>query len=230
MNDQTLDCVELETGPQPRLCIVWLHGLGADGHDFAPIVPELGLSVPARFVFPHAPMRSITINGGMRMRAWFDILTLERGGVEDVTAIAASAAAVAAVIDAQREAGFPAERIVLAGFSQGGALALHLGLRYPMRLGGIAALSAFLVVAGQLQREAASDRYDLPIFLAHGTYDNVIELPFAERGRDQLRAAGFAPQWHSYPMGHAVCPAEIRALSVWLGQRALEPGGAPGAS
>lgn len=219
MNDQVLDCVVTETGAQPQLCVVWLHGLGADGHDFEPIVPELNLSVPTRFVFPHAPERPITINGGMRMRAWFDILTLERGGAEDIAAINASAAAVAALIDAQRARGFAADRIVLAGFSQGGALALHLGLRYPLRLCGIIALSAFLVAADRLSEEAATDREDLPIFMAHGIHDNVIELPFAERGRDQLRSAGYAPQWHSYPMGHAVCPPEIHDIAAWLERR-----------
>ena len=224
MNDQLLRCVEMETGPQPQLCIVWLHGLGADGNDFAPIVPQLNLSVPARFVFPHAPVRPITINGGKPMRAWFDILTLERGGVEDVAAISASAQAVADLIEAQRERGFAAGQIVLAGFSQGGALALHLGLRYRSRLCGILALSAFLVVPAQLEREAVPGRGDLPIFMAHGLYDNVIEPAFAELGRDRLRAAGYAPSWHSYPMGHAVCPAEIADIGAWLEQRIAAAG------
>lgn len=219
MTERTLECIEVETGAQPRLCVVWLHGLGADGHDFEPIVPELNLSVAARFVFPHAPVRPITINGGMPMRAWFDILTLERGGAEDVAAITASAAAVAAVVSAERERGFPAERIVLAGFSQGGALALHLGLRYPQRLCGIVALSAFLVAAERLRSEAVAEREDLPIFMAHGTQDNVIELPFAELSRDRLLAAGYAPQWHQYAMAHAVCPQEIADLAGWLEQR-----------
>jgi phospholipase/carboxylesterase len=217
---QLLPHLEIETRSPVDAAVIWLHGLGADGHDFEPIVPQLRLPFPARFVFPHAPLRPITINGGMRMRAWFDILTLERSGPEDLDAIAQSAAAVAALLDAERARGFAAERIVLAGFSQGGALALHLGLRYDAALCGIMALSAFLVAAGQLREQARLAYRELPIFMAHGTQDNVIELPFAERGRDQLIAAGFAPQWRTYAMGHAVCPQEIADISVWLQQRA----------
>ena len=221
MNAQPgLDYIEVETGPRPRLSIIWLHGLGADGHDFEPLVPQLGLSFPVRFIFPHAPVRRITINAGMPMRAWFDILTFARGGPEDLAAITQSAAAVADLIEAERMRGFPAERIVLAGFSQGGALALYLGLRYAHRLCGIMALSAFVVAAASLQREANPASRDLPIFMAHGTFDNVIELPFAELGRDQLIAAGFAPQWRTWPMGHSVCAEEVRAISVWLSERA----------
>ncbi len=216
MAQHELEFIEVETGEKPRLSVVWLHGLGADGHDFEPIVPELRLPFAARFVFPHAPVRPITINGGLPMRAWFDILTLERGGREDAAAIAASAAAVAQLIDAERARGFAPAQIVLAGFSQGGALALHLGLRYPQRLAGIAALSAFVPLASQLADEARSEYADLPIFMAHGTQDNVIELPFAELGRDQLLTAGFAPRWHSYAMAHAVCAEEIADIAVWL--------------
>ena len=216
MSNAGLECVVVETGTAPLLSVVWLHGLGADGHNFQPIVPELRLPFAARFVFPHAPVRPITINGGIAMRAWFDILTLERGGTEDAAAIAASAAAVALLLDAERARGFAAENIVLAGFSQGGALALHLGLRYPQRLAGIAALSAFLPLSDRLGSEANSAYADLPLFMAHGTQDSVIEPAFAELGREQLVAAGFAPQWHSYTMGHAVCPEEIRDISQWL--------------
>jgi phospholipase/carboxylesterase len=216
MAQAALECIEVETGAEPQLSVVWLHGLGADGHDFEPIVPELQLPFPARFVFPHAPVRPITINAGMPMRAWFDILTLERGAEEDAAAITTSAAAVAALLDAERERGFAANRIVLAGFSQGGALALHLGLRYPQRLAGIAALSAFLPLAKELAAEANPAYADLPIFMAHGTHDGIIELPYAELGRDQLTAAGFAPSWHSYTMAHAVCAEEIRDVSNWL--------------
>jgi phospholipase/carboxylesterase len=216
MTEKTLESIQVETGEAPQLSVVWLHGLGADGHDFEPIVPELRLPFAARFVFPHAPVRPITINGGMPMRAWFDILTLERGGSEDAAAIEASAAAVAALLDAEQARGFAPERIVLAGFSQGGALALHLGLRYPRRLAGIAALSAFVPLAQQLDSEANREYSDLPIFMAHGTQDGVIEMAFAERGRDQLIAAGFAPRWHSYTMAHAVCAEEIADIASWL--------------
>lgn len=219
-----LEYIEIESGEQPDLSIVWLHGLGADGHDFAPIVQELRLPFAARFVFPHAPVRPITINGGMPMRAWFDILSLERGGPEDAEAIATSAAAITQLIDAERARGFAAENIVLAGFSQGGALALHVGLRYPQRLAGIAALSAFVPLARRLVAEARPEYADLPIFMAHGTHDNIIELPFAERGRDQLVAAGFAPHWHSYAMAHAVCAEEIADVSAWLRRLISAPG------
>jgi phospholipase/carboxylesterase len=216
MADMDLEYLEVETGDQPRLCVIWLHGLGADGHDFEPIVPELRLPFAARFVFPHAPVRPITINGGAAMRAWFDILTLERGGPEDARAVAASAAAVARLIDAECARGCAPERLVLAGFSQGGALALHLGLRYPRRLGGIVALSAFVPLAQRLRTEVNFEYVDMPIFMAHGTQDSVIELPFAELGRDQLRALGFAPSWHIYSMAHGVCAEEISDVSQWL--------------
>jgi len=221
-NKPGLDYIEVETGPQPALSVIWLHGLGADGHDFEPIIPQLALSFPARFIFPHAPVRPITINGGMPMRAWFDILTFARGGPEDLAAIRQSATAVTEIIEAERDRGCPSERIVLAGFSQGGALALYLGLRYAHRLRGIMALSSFVVAASSLQREANPALHDLPIFMAHGMFDNVIELPFAELGRNQLVAAGFSPQWRTWPMGHAVCAEEVRAIAAWLSDRAGE--------
>lgn len=224
MSANGLEYIEIETGAQPRLSIIWLHGLGADGHDFEPIVPELELSFAARFIFPHAPVRPITINGGMQMRAWFDILTLQRGGIEDEPAIAASAAAITQLVDAERARGFAPGNIVLAGFSQGGALALHVGLRYPQPLAGIVALSAFVPLASRLECEAKREHADLPIFMAHGTQDNVIELSFAELGRGQLTQAGFAPQWHQYPMAHAVCQAEIADIAAWLEQRVSASG------
>lgn len=220
MSEQRLDTVEVQTGPEPRLCVVWLHGLGADGHDFEPLVPQLQLPFAARFVFPHAPVRSITINGGMPMRAWFDILTLMRGGAEDAAGIASSAAAVAKLIDAEQARGFTPDRIVLAGFSQGGAMALHVGLRYPQRLSGIMALSAFVPQSGRLGAEADKAYSDMPILMAHGTQDAVIEPAFAELGREQLKAAGFAPQWRSYPMGHALCAEEVQDIADWLKERA----------
>jgi phospholipase/carboxylesterase len=219
-NQPALDYIEVETGPQPLLSVIWLHGLGADAHDFEPIIAQLALTFPARFIFPHAPVRPITINGGMPMRAWFDILTFSRDGPEDLAAIRESAAAVAALIEAEGTRGCPAERIVLAGFSQGGALALYLGLRYPQRLCGIMALSAFVVAASSLQSETNPALHDMPIFMAHGIFDNVIELPFAELGRNQLVAAGFAPRWRTWPMGHAVCAEEVRAIAQWLSERA----------
>lgn len=220
MSNHGLDFVTVETGAPAQLTVVWLHGLGADGHDFEPVVPELRLPFAARFVFPHAPVRPVTINGGMPMRAWFDILTLERGGDEDAAGIAASAAAIAGLIDAESGPAGGLDRIVLAGFSQGGALALHVGLRSAQRLAGIAALSCYVPLAGRLSAEANPASADLPIFMAHGVHDEVIAQSYAELGRDQLMAAGFAPQWRSYPMGHAVCPAEIADISTWLQERA----------
>ena len=220
MSEALLPCVELTTGAAPELAIVWLHGLGADGHDFEPIVPELGLPFTARFVFPHAPVRPITINQRIPMRAWFDILTFERGGSEDVAAIRSSARSVTALIERERANGFEPEQIVLAGFSQGGALALHTGLRYAERLGGILVLSAFLVLAGTLERERAAANVDVPIFMAHGLADPVIEIGFAEASRDALVELGYAPDWHTYPMGHAVCGPEIVEISRWLAARA----------
>jgi len=216
MTDTDLQYMVVQTAEQPVVSVVWLHGLGADGHDFAPIVPELRLPFAARFVFPHAPLRPVTINGGMTMRAWFDILTLERGGLEDAAGIESSSASVARLIDAECARGFAAENIVLAGFSQGGALALHLGLRYKQQLRGIIALSCFVPLAQRLASQANAAYAKLPIFMAHGIQDNVIAQSFAQTGRDQLIAAGFAPQWHSYAMGHGVCPQEINDISVWL--------------
>lgn len=222
MSNHGLDFVAVETGAPAQLTVIWLHGLGADGHDFEPIVPELRLPFAARFIFPHAPVRPVTINGGLPMRAWFDILTLERGGEEDAAGIIESATAIAALIDAESDQAGGTQDIVLAGFSQGGALALHVGLRSTQRLAGIAALSCYVPLAQRLPTEAKSAYADLPIFMAHGVQDEVIAQSYAELGRDQLLAAGFAPQWRSYPMGHAVCPDEIADISAWLQQRAAQ--------
>jgi len=211
-----IPCVEALTGEAPVMSIVWLHGLGADGHDFGPIVGELGLAFAARFVFPHAPHRPITINGGMQMRAWFDILGVERSAAEDETGIRASAALVERLVEREVARGMPSQRIVLAGFSQGGAMALHAGLRHREPLAGVLALSAFLPLARTLAREGSEANRQVPIMMLHGTADPIISLPFAERSCAELRAAGYAPDWRTYAMPHSVCPDEIRDISGWL--------------
>ena len=211
-----LDAIEITTGPKPRLAVLWLHGLGADGHDFEPIVPELGLSVPVRFVFPHAPVRPVTINGGMAMRAWYDILGFDRRAREDAAGIRASAAAVTELVDREIERGMSSDRIVLAGFSQGGAIALHTALREPRPLGGVLALSTYLPLAATLASERSAVNARLPLFMAHGTDDGVLPLQLAETARGALEALGYAVEWHAYPMAHSVCLEEIGAIGAWL--------------
>jgi phospholipase/carboxylesterase len=211
-----LDAVEIETSSEPRLAVIWLHGLGADGHDFEPIVPELGLDVPVRFVFPHAPQRAVTINGGMRMRAWYDIFGFGSGSPEDAAGVRDSAAAVTSLIDREVERGIPAERIVLAGFSQGGAIALHTALREPRRLAGVLALSTYLPLATSVAAERSAANQDVPILLAHGSVDPILPLSLAETSRHALEQLGYSVEWHVYPMPHSVCAEEIRVIGAWL--------------
>ena len=214
-----LDTIEVETGPAPRAAIIWLHGLGADGHDFEPIVPELSLppSPAVRFVFPHAPIQAVTINGGARMRAWYDI---GHDGRQDAAGIRASQSRVEALIARERGRGVAAHRIVLAGFSQGGAIALQTGLRHPDPLAGVLALSTYLPLADTLEKEASAAARDVPIFMAHGVEDPLIPLARAAQSRDRLSALGYRVEWHEYPMPHSVCAEEIRDIGVWL-QRTL---------
>jgi len=211
-----LDSIEITTAPTPRLSVLWLHGLGADGHDFEPIVPELRLRVPTRFVFPHAPVRRVTINGGMAMRAWYDILGFDRRAKEDSEGIRASAAAVTELIDRELERGMPSDRIVLAGFSQGGAVALHAALREPRPLAGILALSTYLPLAASLEGERSAANAEAPIFMAHGTGDTVLPLSLAESSRRTLETLGYAVDWHAYSMAHSVCMEEVAAIGAWL--------------
>ncbi len=213
------ECLERETGARPDAAVIWLHGLGADGHDFEPLVPMLGLParLAVRFVFPHAPLRPVTINMGMRMRAWYDVVSLG-GGEEDAAGIRASQGLLEALIARERTRGVEARRIVLAGFSQGGAIALQTGLRHPERLAGIMALSSWLPLAATLEAERHAINRDVPIFMAHGTHDEMIGLDRAQQSRARLEALGYAPEWHEYPMGHAVCPEEIGAIAAWLGR------------
>jgi phospholipase/carboxylesterase len=213
----TIETIEIETAPKPAAAVIWLHGLGADGHDFEPIVPELGLpaSKPVRFIFPNAPQRPVTINMGMRMRAWYDILQLG-GGAEDEAGIRASQGSLEGLIARQTERGIPRNKIVLAGFSQGGAIVLQTALRQRERLAGVMALSTYLPLAKSLEKERAAENSDLPIFMAHGAYDNMIPLDRAARSRDALQALGYAVQWHEYPMQHSVCPEEIADIAAFL--------------
>ena len=215
MSGDSLETVEIAPRGAAELAVIWLHGLGADGHDFEPIVPELRLRRAVRFVFPHAPVRPVTINNGVEMRAWYDIVGFDVRA-EDDTGIRASAAAVARLVDREIERGVAAERIVLAGFSQGGAIALQLGLREPRRLAGVLALSTYLPLAATLAREKSAASAGLPIFMAHGEYDPVIPVAQAETSRRILEREGYAVDWHVYPMPHAVCAPEIAAIGAWL--------------
>jgi phospholipase/carboxylesterase len=207
-----MDALRIETGRDPEAAIIWLHGLGADGHDFEPIVPELELEKPVRFVFPHAPIRPVTINQGMRMRAWYDILQLG-GGPEDEAGLRASQKLTEDLIRSQ---GLPANRIVLAGFSQGGAIALLTALRYPERLAGVMALSTYLPLAPKLAAERSEANSDVPIFMAHGSDDDLIPMGRAQTSRDALKALGYPVEWHDYPMPHSVCAPEIADISAFL--------------
>ncbi len=213
-----LETIELDTGPDPQGCVIWLHGLGADGHDFEPIVPLLDLpeDLAVRFIFPHAPERPVTINGGMHMRAWYDI---NPGAPASATSdIEASAAAVLELIKTQQAAGIASNRIVLAGFSQGGVIALHLGLRLDQRLAGIMALSTYVHDHESLPGEASLANADVPIFMAHGLSDPMIPITRAITGREALHNLGYQIEWHEYAMDHAVCPEEIIHISQWLQQ------------
>ncbi|MDO8478333.1 MAG: alpha/beta hydrolase-fold protein [Candidatus Rokubacteria bacterium] len=210
-----LETVEIETGREPRAAVIWLHGLGADGHDFEPIVPELGLpAAPAlRFIFPHAPLQPVTINGGAVMRAWYDVTG---DGRQDAAGVRSSQVRVEALIARERARGVAARSIVLAGFSQGGAVALQTGLRHPERLAGILALSAYLPLPDTLAQEASEANRDVPIFMSHGTQDPVIPLSWATLSRDRLTALGYPILWREYPMPHAVCAEEIEDVGAWL--------------
>ena len=222
MSPDLLPCIETETAPDPRASVIWLHGLGADGNDFVPIVPELRVpgSLPVRFIFPHAPVRPVTINNGFRMRAWYDISAADLNNRADIAGVQQSARQVAALMDREKQRGILPTRIVLAGFSQGGAIALYAGLRYPERLAGIIALSTYLVAADGLAAEASEANRGTPIFMGHGMADPVVRFEWGEASRQALVAAGHSVEWHTYRMEHSVCIEEINAVSAWL-QRVL---------
>ena len=219
LNSDMLDCIEINPSDPPAVTIIWLHGLGADGHDFEAIVPELHLpeSLPVRYVFPHAPVRSVTINAGLRMRAWFDILNLEfRADSVDRDQFLESEELLKALIHAELKSGMPSERILLAGFSQGGAIVLHTGLRYPKQLAGILALSMHLPTIHTLAPELSPANRNVPILMAHGQMDPVIPIDKAIETRQELTRLGYEINWQAYPMQHSVCADEIGAIRSWL--------------
>lgn len=212
-----LETLEIETAPDPRSSVIWLHGLGADGYDFEPIVRELDLPPDAiRFVFPHAPMMPVTINQGFVMRAWYDIVATDLGRNEDEAGVRSSQAVLEELVARERGRGVPARRIVLAGFSQGGAIALQTGLRHPERLAGIMALSTYLPIAGTLTEEAHAANRDVPIFMAHGELDPIVPIARARDSHAQLESLGYSVEWHEYRMPHSVCVEEIDHLGTWL--------------
>lgn len=216
-----LPTVERETGANPTHSIIWLHGLGADGNDFVPLIPELiGKDwPPIRFVFPHAPVQPVTINGGMAMRAWYDIKGADIADKQDEDGIRASMAEVGELIAREADRGVPAERIVLAGFSQGGAIALSAGLRFPQQLAGILALSTYLPLHESLAAERSEANAATPILQAHGSMDPVVPMQLGTASRDALRSLGYGVDWHDYPMAHQVCQEEINDLRNWLTAR-----------
>ncbi len=216
-----LDCIERQTAPNPTHSIIWLHGLGADCNDFAPIEPHLVHSdwPPLRFVFPHAPVRPVTVNNGMLMRAWYDIAGFDLSQRQDEAGVRASVAQVEQLIAREAGRGVPSERVILAGFSQGGAVALATGLRHAERLGGAIALSTYLPIAEISAAERHSANARLPVFMAHGSFDPVVPLRLGEISRETLRGFGHPLEWHTYPMAHQVCPQEIYDLADWLTER-----------
>jgi phospholipase/carboxylesterase len=218
MTAPLLPSIELETGAHPDAAVIWLHGLGADGNDFVPIVEEMRLpqSLSVRFVFPHAPVRPVTINNGFPMRAWYDIFAADLANRADVLGVLQSQAAVEALIAREKARDVAARRIVVAGFSQGGAIALHTALRHAERLAGIVALSTYLPLPDRLAAEAAPVNRDLPIFMAHGTMDPVVRPEWGESTRRALEAAGYAVEWHTYPMPHSVVWEEVEAIRDFL--------------
>ena len=218
MSAPLLPAVEIEPEGPADAAVVLMHGLGADGHDFETLVFELKLpsTSATRWVFPHAPIRPVTLNGGMPMRAWFDIIGLDRRSEEDEAGIRESAEGIRALVAREKERGVPADRIVLAGFSQGGAMALHTAVREPERLAGVVALSTYLPLAGMLEAEAHPANAATPIFQAHGSDDPIVPLTLGEVSRDRLRAQGYEVDWRTYPMPHSVCGEEVADLREWL--------------
>lgn len=220
MSQTLLETIEIETAPNPTASVIWMHGLGADGNDFVPIVREIDLTgcPPIRFVFPHAATIPVTINNGYVMRAWYDILG--PGQSEDETGLRRSQKSIEALIEQEKARGIQPAHIVLAGFSQGCAMTLQTGLRYPEKLAGLLCLSGYVPLNGSLAAERNAANQNTPILLAHGRSDPVIPLNRAEQSRDLLQGFGYQVEWHEYPMPHSVCPEEIEAVGVWL-QRVL---------
>lgn len=218
MTSELLDCVEINPEADPAYVVIWLHGLGADGHDFEAIVPELRLpeSLPIRYVFPHAPTRPVTINMGMVMRAWYDILEMDVSRKVDVDNIVESSMLLRNLIQRELDAGMPSEKILLAGFSQGGAIVLHTALRYEKPLAGLLALSTYLPTVDSLGSERNDANGKIPIMMAHGQHDPMIPIVNAENTREALIHLNYTVQWHAYPMEHQVCMEEIQAIRAWM--------------
>ena len=221
MSEQLLEAIEIETGRNPTASVIWLHGLGADGNDFVPMAQELGLpqALPVRFIFPHAPMQPVTINNGYVMRAWYDVSLDDLEGNSrraDENGVRASQAAIGKLIAREAERGIFFKNIVLAGFSQGGAVALQTGLRYPQRLAGVLALSTYLPLADSLPQEASPANLRTPIFMAHGTHDPVVPYAMGSNSKEFLEKMGYSVEWHDYPMQHSVSLEEIQDIGMWL--------------
>ena len=218
---ESKEAVVLEPSRTARASVIWLHGLGADGYDFVPLVPELevaGLDA-VRFVFPHAPVRPVTLNGGLPMRAWFDVTGFDRNALQDEAGIRASDTAIREWIAREEAAGVDSGAIVLAGFSQGGAMALFTGLRYPQQLAGIIALSTYLPLGATLGDEASAANRDVPILMCHGRFDPIVGVDYGRRSHEHLASLGYSVDWREYPIQHEVSREEIDAISAWLGER-----------
>jgi phospholipase/carboxylesterase len=210
--------LEIIHGNSPTHSIIWLHGLGADGHDFVPVVRELGLSskISVRFIFPHAPSRPVTVNGGMVMPAWYDIKGTDIADKEDRDGIEASREMVSRLVDLEIDRGIPTENIVLAGFSQGGAVVLYTALRSETRFAGIMALSTYLPFSGSSSTDNSGTNAGIPVFMGHGTLDPVVPIQLGEASMHELEKLGLSPEWHTYTMPHSVSPEEISDISDWL--------------
>jgi phospholipase/carboxylesterase len=213
-----LDAIEIETGPAPDACVIWMHGLGDDGQGWSEVVPALNLptSLAIRFIFPHAPVIAVTINNGMRMRAWYDIRQANLNERADIDGVRRSRVHVEALVTRETTRGVAPRRVLLAGFSQGGAIALYAGVRHAERLGGLIGLSTYLIGAERVVAEANAANRDVPVFLGHGTYDPVVQLAWAERSRDALRAGGWPVEWHVYPVEHSVVIEELAAVGQFI--------------
>jgi phospholipase/carboxylesterase len=218
LNMDTLQFVEVNTNKTPDSSVIWLHGLGADGHDFENLIADLRLpeSVGIRFIFPHAPIQPVSINGGYPMRSWFDIYGLDKTSIQDEMGIRKSQQAIDRLIDQVIQSGIPSERIIIGGFSQGGALALHTALRFPKKLAGAVGLSTYLPLADSVATEAHTHNTTLPILLAHGTEDSIVPYHFGQISYQLLTNMGYSVTWHDYKMAHSVCHAEVQDISQWL--------------
>lgn len=213
-----LQAITLDPATTPDACIIWLHGLGADGHDFADITPALGLdhSHAIKFIFPHAPSQPVTLNSGYVMPAWYDIVDIDFDAPEDELGVRRAQAQINALIEENIQAGIPSHRIILMGFSQGGALAIHTGARFHQPLGGVGILSGYVPLHTLFEKEVHSANQDIAIFMAHGLVDEIVPLPMAEQSLACLQKAGFKPDWHTYPMTHGVCPQELQDIGKWI--------------